>query len=984
MPLKNIVFYFFFSFAFLFGKSQSWKSYADSAVSHVKKNNFDSAIQYYKKSLKQIESDSSFSFSRIKVNEGFADAYMKSFLFDSARYYCMEAQKNILAILGKPSEAFMMNATMLGRINFELGNYDEAEMAFTDAREVSLTINKVPGTYYAYTCNNLGNLYSSTGNFSKAEPLYIESLELRDKLLGKQHPDYAQSCNNLADLYRNTGLYEKAEPLAILAKEIRSKNPGKLSKAYAISCTNLANLYRDMGQYLKAEKLYIEAKQIRAEILTKKSPLYASSCNILADLYGLTGQYEKADSLYNEALKIREETLGKSHRDYAQTCNNLANIYCDMGLPEKAVSLAETANSIWKASLKTDDPAIAINENVLGNIYSVLGLTKKAEQSYQDARPILKKKFGIEHPHFIANSEGLARIYWNTGQPKKAGGLYKEIFNAQFSQQQKVFQFTNEEEKNQFVKNIKGSGDELYSFQYNACNHLNAGESFTMSLLNRNLILKAASQLRRLIFEKGDTSLIRDYDKWVSCKQQLATLNLQLNDSRTDQIEQISNVADSIEKSLFKRSEAFKKELSRPTWEKIKSRLRQNEAAIEFISFQDFNGKQWTDSIRFAALLIRKDFRNPIMVPLFEKNQLDSLLANKSAASIFSRGIKLIEKTEIKESLFKLIWKPLEKSLNNIETVYFSPTADLFKIPFAALPIDSLHLLSDKYKLIQLSSTEKIISPENYRVDSKSRLVLYGGIYYDADSSELVKLVSGYHKNDSTTRTSTDEVGIQQGFSYLPGTENEIRKIKNIADNKGFSTRSFSKLEASEESFKALSGSRSPSVIHIASHGFFFPDSASKLSKMKRSLKRGGSEFRYSDNPLFRSGLLFAGANNSWKGNKIAGIDDGILTAYEVSNMYLPDTRLVVLSACETALGDINGSEGVYGLQRAFKIAGVQNLIMSLWEVPDKETAEFMELLYKNLFEQRSVQDAFLLTQSKMKEKYRQDPYKWAAWILVK
>src|SRR6266513_505283 len=117
--------------------------------------------------------------------------------------------------------------------------------------------------------------------------------------------------------------------------------------------------------------------------------------------------------------------------------------------------------------------------------------------------------------------------------------------------------------------------------------------------------------------------------------------------------------------------------------------------------------------------------------------------------------------------------------------------------------------------------------------------------------------------------------------------------------------------------------------------------------------------FKQSDNPLLRSGLLFAGANYAWTGKPLEGIEDGILTAYEVSNMYLPNTKLVVLSACETALGDIEGSEGVYGLQRAFKIAGVKNLVMSLWKVPDQATSEFMQMFYENLFARQSVSDAF-------------------------
>ncbi|MEO5647866.1 MAG: CHAT domain-containing protein, partial [Chitinophagaceae bacterium] len=198
-----------------------------------------------------------------------------------------------------------------------------------------------------------------------------------------------------------------------------------------------------------------------------------------------------------------------------------------------------------------------------------------------------------------------------------------------------------------------------------------------------------------------------------------------------------------------------------------------------------------------------------------------------------------------------------------------------------------------------------------------------------------------------------------------------------------FSISVISGINASEESIKALNGKASPAVLHIATHGFFFPDPKDK-DGIHRKFETSGKVFKQSDNPLFRSGLLLAGANNAWQNKAIEGVEDGILTSYEVSNLYLPNTKLVVLSACETGLGDIQGSEGVYGLQRAFKMAGVQNLIMSLWKVPDAETAEFMQKVYKNLFAGKNIGDAFYHAQTIMKNKYRGNPNKWAAWVLVR
>jgi CHAT domain-containing protein len=178
----------------------------------------------------------------------------------------------------------------------------------------------------------------------------------------------------------------------------------------------------------------------------------------------------------------------------------------------------------------------------------------------------------------------------------------------------------------------------------------------------------------------------------------------------------------------------------------------------------------------------------------------------------------------------------------------------------------------------------------------------------------------------------------------------------------------------------------SPRYVHVATHGFFFPDPEKNYDNM--SMTMGNEQFivfKMSDNPLNRAGLLFSGANTVWTGGeRPEGLDDGILTAYEASNLNLWNTELVVLSACETGLGEIKGSEGVFGLQRAFMAAGANYIIMSLWKVPDKETSEFMTKFYEGLFAGQTIPEAFNTTREYMKNKYRNEPYKWAAFVLVR
>jgi CHAT domain-containing protein len=335
--------------------------------------------------------------------------------------------------------------------------------------------------------------------------------------------------------------------------------------------------------------------------------------------------------------------------------------------------------------------------------------------------------------------------------------------------------------------------------------------------------------------------------------------------------------------------------------------------------------------------------------------------------------------------LYNMTWKPLEKSLSGINTVYFSPTGDLYKISFAGLPINDKQLLGDKYRLVQLNSTIALTDSSSVStINPNDKLVLYGGIQYEADSASIRRAVLSSITNSLAKRTVPEDIlrtSSPGDFLFLEQTEKEVNEIAKMGRTKKYEVVLANGINATEESLKALSGEQSPGILHIATHGFFFAD---PYLGGKEIRKTGRSPFQVSDNPLIRSGLALAGANNAWRRKPVTGVEDGILTAYEVSNMFLPATKLAVLSACETGLGDIQGSEGVYGLQRAFKMAGAENLVMSLWKVPDAESAEFMQEFYKNLFAGQGIHLAFYNAQNTLKNKYRNAPFKWAAWVLVR
>jgi CHAT domain-containing protein len=264
-----------------------------------------------------------------------------------------------------------------------------------------------------------------------------------------------------------------------------------------------------------------------------------------------------------------------------------------------------------------------------------------------------------------------------------------------------------------------------------------------------------------------------------------------------------------------------------------------------------------------------------------------------------------------------------------------------------------------------------------------SSAAVYGGLQYTASADELEEAAQKYVTQSRNLEIVPQEQITQsqiKGFSYLEGTAAESEAIQKQLTERQIPSALYSGRDGNEESFKALDG-RKIAVIHLATHGFFLEDIEKNYEALERVQRLGGGGQK-TENPLLRSGLILAGANLAWQGEALEGVEDGILSADEIARLNLTGTRLVVMSACQTGLGDVNNSEGVFGLQRAFKLAGVETLIMSLWEVDDEATAELMTVFYEQWLSGKSKQESFKEAQRQIRAKYTQ-PFYWAAFVLM-
>jgi CHAT domain-containing protein len=560
----------------------------------------------------------------------------------------------------------------------------------------------------------------------------------------------------------------------------------------------------------------------------------------------------------------------------------------------------------------------------------------------------------------------------------------------------KKFDFLSEKERESFWYSINYFTELLVpSFTYNFTQEPSSlSFAYDNLLFSKGLVLNSAQKIKQLILNGGDSSVIKIWQMKNSLQRQLFTYESQSKDKQIDlnEIEEAINKLDNIlmqESQDYRRSQTEQQTL----WQDVQSKLKGGEAAIEFSSFRYYN-KQWTDSIMYCALILKKGMEYPIMVTLCEQKQLDSLFAGGNALPnnlyASSRGVTRDEdNTPVianGDKLYNLVWKPMEKELGNIKTVYYSPSGSLHQIAFAALPTDSIHYLCDEFNLVQLSSTRQLAtSAWQEKSNQISSVALFGGIKYDLEDQEVAELQRSFPKNELAFSRgfTSDSSRSSKSFGFLEGTISEVESISTNLKANNIITTLYTGIDGNEEALKALSN-QNTSILHIATHGFFYPDENKKPDDFNRMISLGEQKFKYVPNPLLRSGLVLAGGNHVWKGEvPIPGMEDGILTAQGISEMNLLDTELVVLSACETGLGDIKGSEGVFGLQRAFKLAGVKTIIMSLWKVPDAETSELMQSFYQKWLSGMDKHEAFRLAQKEIKSKHPREPYYWAGFVMV-
>ncbi|MBR5982922.1 MAG: CHAT domain-containing protein [Bacteroidales bacterium] len=892
----------------------------------------------------------------------------------SALKYSKQALEVERKTLGEDNSDYATSLHNIGIVYNNLGDYQNALKYCTKAFEIRKKILGEEHPDYTVSLNGIGFIYSHLGDYQNALKYYKRALELRKKILGEEHPSYATTLNNIGSVYLHLGEYQNALKYYNMALEIRKKILGEDHSDYATVLSNIGNVYSLLGDYQNALKYSRQALEIDRKTLGEEHPYYAVSLSVVGDVYSRLGDTQNALKYNSQALEINRKNMGEEHPLYATSLNNIGCLYWDTGDYQSALKYHIQALEIRKKALGEKHPDYAKSLNNVGATYLYMGDYNNALKYFNSAIEIREKTLGENHPSCATSLGNASQAYYGILNYHEAININKQATDIRKKNLISNFSFMTAHEREAYwnANNQYFSNNIKYTYKL-PNDTLATKTSYNTELITKGLLLASEISMTNIIMESGDSVLISDYEN-------MKTMHLQLNKELEKPIEERVYNCDSLENEIQKKERLImekSKEFGDVThfikidWKEVQNSLKNNDVAIEFSNFTE------NDTTRYLALVLTKSMEAPVCVPLFNQFEMQKLQRgiapaktetstddeNRGATTVAAKRQGIYEST----GLYNLLWKPLEKYFPENPRIYFAPSGMLHQIAVEYAPISKEQTISDKYEIYRVSSTRFLAM--DYMPKPMKNSVLYGGIYYDSDTTTM-KQESDRYSTRSATYSSFADFNRNEdrgSLNYLPGTKTEVENIEGKMKKKKVTTSLYEGSQANEESFKALSGS-DISVLHIATHGFFLPT----------------DEKLFGDQSLVQSGLLLSGANYAWQNQQIPeGIEDGILTAKEISFMDLRKTDLVVLSACQTALGEITG-EGVFGLQRGFKKAGVRTIIMSLWPVDDNATLLMMTEFYTNITKGMSKREAFLAAQNKVKTTPGfENPRYWAAFIML-
>jgi CHAT domain-containing protein/tetratricopeptide (TPR) repeat protein len=908
-------------------------------------------------------------------------------------------------VLGEDHPDYATSLNSLGYAYFRLREYEKSEALFIQALAIRRRHPGAGSGLLLQTLGNLSNLYIQRNRQPDARPLCAEAAEIARREFGGNDVRYADALRRWASVCWLSGFPDESEPAFLEAIGIYTALGERCDPQRASALAGLGGLYTHMGLFDKAEQAQLESIEMRHRLGSDSDVALSEHWNNLGLLYQAMGRYEEAEALLKRTLAVRKEAFGEDSVPYSNTASVLASVYYATRRYREAEPLLRRA---WEIRTK------AFPEGTYGfRAWAIAALAQLyvATGEYEKAEPLLRQVVDVSRPltdqRNLPPPHLLATLCSALGRYDEALELRRYVSSIEDRAIPRIFSVTSERDKLAYLSLI----DEYLAAHLTLVRDAFADDPEAVSWAMGTVLRRKGSVLESLLRQRQavteDPGLARKFEEWRKTADQLG--GPAAGETPGEQAEGPQALAErqqqlEAELSRLSADSAFDQEARQIDAETAAAFLRPGSALVETVRTPIHNPKATWDEERWLPdhylAFVLPSGKQPKLVDLGEAEAIDEAVANwraeftGSLRSIGALGEAAAEErlAQRAKALYDLAFAPIEPHLSDCSSVVIAPDGQLNLVPFGALAVGRGQYLADTYSFDYVSSGRDLLRFGRPDRIGEGALVVANPSF---DMSAADRLAQRQQTSAEDIRVAQLPAGdirsaeMRGGkFAPLPGTAGEAEEVGELL--KGIAKPVLCVGPAAlEEVVKAI---RSPRVLHLATHGFFIEEQRltgggpglgiDEVRARAARMAAAGLE-----NPLLRSGLALAGANRLADEHP-EGLDDGILTALEISGMDLAGTDLVVLSACDTGLGEVRNGEGVYGLRRAFVHAGADTVVMSLAKVPDAETRELIVEFYRRWLEGsgkcQALHDAALaIREKRQKDHGAAHPIYWGAFIAV-
>ena len=831
-------------------------------------------------------------------------------------------------------------------VRFEsVAQFAEARLRFERALAIVQTLRGDDDPLVGILAFELAGNALEARDDSRAGVLYQRALAILEDAWGAEHPYPAMAQSRLALLLQHAGQGPKAEAMLQRAMDVIERTLGADHPWFAVCLTTQANLRADAGDLETAETIDRRALGILEKIDDTQSERYAGLLVNLGDVYRQREDYTRAQDFFERALAVTERLEGNDSYHISIDYQNLGIVARERKDYGKAVEYDTRALSIRERLMGPEHPDVAPLLNNLGNVLHSTGHDDEALETYFRALHIWERARG---PYFSATLNvvgNIARTYASAGDIEHAIAFQRRTDAIVETQLALNLAVGSERQKLAFVNSVSNRTDRTISLSLSeAAGDPAANALAALVLLQRKgRVLDAMTDtfaaVRQRVADPNDQSLL---DQLRTTTAKLARLALSPSDgARQNPIEEVEAQKERLEAALSMRNADFRAQLQPVTLEAVQAAMPEKSALVEFAVFRPFyptaerNAEAYGPP-HYAAYVVRKHGA-PIGHDLGDARAIDEMV------DVLRQALRDPARTDLPmraRDLDEQVMRPLRASLGDATRLLISPDGLLNLVPFEAFVDEDGRYLIERYATSYLTSGRDLLRLQVTATRRNNSVVIVADPLFGEPGTTSVAPSAHQFADDLSSMY----------FAPLAGSGAEARAINALFPEATL-------LTGKNATKAAMTHLEAPRILHIASHGFFLQQKV--------------------ENPLLRSGLALAGANL-----KYGSHDDGILTALEASALNLRGTQLVTLSACDSGIGEVRNGEGVYGLRRAFVLAGAETLVMALWPVSDASSRETMAAYYAGL--EAGIGRGDALRQAKLemlKRNGRRHPYYWASFI---